>query len=320
MSASVRPRVVVSKCLGFERCRYNGDVISDDFVRELGAHVEFITICPEVEVGLGIPREPIRVVRGAGGLRLIQPATNRDVTDPMNSFCERFLGGLSGIDGFVLKSRSPSCGFKDVKVYGESGMVLSSAERHGFFGGAVVRRFPDKAVEDEGRLRNFLIRERFLCQLFAQARFRLLEPSTKALVRFQAENKYLLLAYNERVMRDLGRIVANPERKPVARVRAEYGRRLPAAFDRPAKYTAAINVLMHALGYFRDQLNSAEKAMFLDTLERYRRGRIPLSVPTAVLRSWIARFDQPYLAAQTFFGLYPDELVTISDSGKGRDG
>ncbi len=315
----MRPRVVVSRCLGFDHCRYNGEIIEDEFVRKLGEHVDFLPVCPEVEIGLGVPREPIRVVRTGAGLRLIQPATSRDVTDLMRAFSDSFLGGLDSVDGFVLKSRSPSCGFRDVKVYGESGMVLSSAERQGFFGGAVLKRFADRAVEDEGRLRNFLVRERFLCQLFAAVRFRCLERSMGALVKFHTENKYLLLAYDERVMRTLGRVVANSEHRPVEQVFAEYGRLLPTAFARPAKYTAAINVLMHALGYFRDRLSSAEKAMFLDILERYRRGRVPLSVPTAVLRSWAIRFEERYLAAQTFFAPYPDELVSISDSGKGRD-
>lgn len=316
----VRPRVVVSKCLGFDPCRYNGEIIRDDFVSKLGGHVDFVTVCPEMEVGLGVPRDPIRVVLVDGQRRLLQPSTGRDVSGSMREFCGRFLGGLGEVDGFILKSRSPSCGFKDVKVYGESGMVLASDRRQGFFGGAVVERFPDRAVEDEGRLRNYLIRERFLTMLFVLVRFSAAAAGLEMgrLVAFQAENKLLLLAYSEPTMRSLGRIVANPEHRPPAAVFADYGVLLPRAFRSPPKYSAAINVLDHARGYFKDRLSREEKAYFAETLERFRAGRVPLSVPAGIVRSWVARFGEEYLAGQRFFAPYPDELVEITDSGKGR--
>lgn len=317
---SARPRVVVSRCLGFDHCRYDGEMIRDDFVAKLGRHVEFVKVCPEMEIGLGVPRHPIRVVLADGERRLLQPLTGRDVSEPMREFCARFLDAVGEVDGFVLKSRSPSCGFKDVKVHGESGMVLPSDERHGFFGGAVVERFPGRAIEDEGRLRNYLIRERFLSLLFALARFRATatEPAIGRLVEFHARNKLLLFAYCEPVMRELGRIVANPEHRPPAEVFADYGELLATAFRSPPKYSAAINVLDHARGYFKDQLGREEKAYFSATLASYRAGRVPLSVPSGIVRSWVARFGVEYLAGQTFFTPYPDDLIEITDSGKGR--
>jgi uncharacterized protein YbgA (DUF1722 family)/uncharacterized protein YbbK (DUF523 family) len=295
-------------------------MIRDDFVAKLGRHVEFVKVCPEMEIGLGVPRHPIRVVLANGERRLLQPSTDRDVSEPMREFCERFLGGLGEVDGFILKSRSPSCGFKDVKIHGESGMVLPSIKRHGFFGGAVVERFPNRATEDEGRLKNYLIRERFLSLLFALARFRATEAERAVgrLVEFHARNKLLLLAYSETVMRELGRIVANPGRRPPAVVFADYGALLPTAFRSPPKYSAAINVLDHARGYFKDGLSREEKAHFSATLESYRAGRVPLSVPSGIVRSWVARFGEEYLADQTFFAPYPHDLVEITDSGKGR--
>jgi uncharacterized protein YbgA (DUF1722 family)/uncharacterized protein YbbK (DUF523 family) len=316
-----RPVVVVSKCLGFDHCRYNGEIVDDPQVRLLQEFVEFRPVCPEVEIGMGVPRDPIRVVLAQGEMRLAQPSTGRDFSEPMNDFSGRFLSGTGDVDGFVLKSRSPSCGTRDVKVYNETGNLLSAAQRQGFFGREVMRRFSELAVEDEGRLRNFLIRERFLSMLFALARFRVLagEPRMAGLVEFHARHKLLLFAYSEKTMRELGRIVANPGRSSVAEIFREYRERLPGAFLAPPKYTAAINVLMHALGYFSDKLNTQEKAFYLDALESFRKGRVPLSMPVGVLRSWIARFGEPYLAQQVFFEPYPLDLVAISDSGKGRD-
>ena len=126
------------------------------------------------------------------------------------------------------------------------------------------------------------------------------------------------MTYNEQVMRQLGKIGANEQHKPVAEVFREYGATLPLAFSAPPKYTAAINVLMHALGYFKQGLSAQEKTFFLDTLERYRHGKVPLSVPVGILRSWVVRFNEPYLAQQVMFQPHPEELTDIADSGKGR--
>ncbi len=321
MREFVRPTIIVSKCLGFAHCRYNGLTISDDFVEKLKPHVDFRPVCPEVEIGLGIPREPIRIVAADDELRLIQPATDIDVTDKMTEFTDSFLDSAGDADGFILKTRSPSCGPKDVKVYPGTGKVMSISRSAGFFGGAVVKKYPHLAVEDEGRLKNFGIREHFLTRLFAISSFRKVKESRsmKEIVRFHSENKYLLMAYKQETMRVLGRIVANLDKKDIDELMRDYEKHLSEALSEEPKYTSNINVLMHGLGYFSEKISSSEKAFFLDSLDRYREGRIPLSVPLNVLRSFIIRFQENYLMQQTFFEPYPEELVEISDSGKGRN-
>jgi uncharacterized protein YbgA (DUF1722 family)/uncharacterized protein YbbK (DUF523 family) len=321
MSGFPRPVVVVSKCLGFDHCRYNGEMVDDPFVRRLREFVDFSPVCPEMEIGLGVPRDPIRVILTEGEMRLAQPSTGKDFTAPMTAFCERYFSSLAGADGFLLKARSPSCGTRDVKIYNETGNLMSAAQRQGFFGRTAMHRYGDRLVEDEGRLRNFLIRERFLSLLFTLARFRDLaaEPTMARLTGFHARHKLLFMTYSETVMRQLGKVGANEEHKPLADVFRDYRTLLPRAFDRPPKYTAAINVLMHALGYFRDGLTANEKAFFLDSLQRYRTSKVPLSVPVGILRSWVVRFNQQYLAQQVLFQPYPEALVDIADSGKGRD-
>jgi len=317
-----RPRVGVSKCLGFAACRYNGQMISDEFVRRLTDHVDFVTVCPEMEVGLGCPRDPIRVVMISKQPRLMQPATGKDISDTMREFAGRFLDGLGPAEGFILKGRSPSCGIKDVKIYGGPEYNMPQGVGRGFFGGAVLDWLPEAAVEDEGRLSNFPLREHFLTKLFALAAFRQVArtPEMNNLITFHAAHKYLLMAYHQTELRVLGRIVANHDHRPVAEVFAEYGEHLAKALARPPRYTSMINVLMHALGYVSEGLGAAEKALFLDTLEKYRDGQVPLSVATMLLKSWAIRFNVPYLLEQTFLAPYPEALVAITDSGKGRGG
>ncbi len=322
MTEFARPRVVVSRCLGFAACRWNGAIISEPFVKRLDGHVTFCPVCPEVEIGLGCPRDPIRVVERDGERRLVQPATGRDVSETMRAYADRTLDAVGDVDGFLLKSRSPSCGVKDVKIYGGPEGKQPHARGEGFVGGAVIERLGHLAVEDEGRLNNFRIREHFLTNLFTLAAFREVRAAGRMrdLVDFHARNKGLLMGYNQTQMRALGRIVANHEQKPVADVFGAYGERLARALARPPRFTSMINVLMHALGHMAEGLQAEEKAFFLDGLQRYRAGKVPLSVLTTLVRSWAVRFDRPYLMEQTYLHPYPDALVEITDSGKGRGG
>lgn len=318
---SERPRLLFSACLGFEHCRYNGEIVRDEFCERLKQYVDSIAVCPEVAIGLGIPRDPIRLIYHEGYFRLIQPATGKDLTESMHRFASEFLLKLSSVDGFVLKSRSPSCGISDVKSYNEEGNLRPSLHRRGIFAAAVIEKFPLHPVEDEGRLKNFLIRESFLTRLFSLHRFRLLRsaPTMNKLVEFHTAHKFLLMAYDQRSLQTLGRLVANADHRPLNELLDEYESFLSQTLARPPKYTNAINVLLHTLGYFSRQLTSAEKGLFLDLLESYRTGRLPLSAPVSIVRSWIVRFDEQYLARQYFFRPYPEELQDISDSGKGRN-
>jgi uncharacterized protein YbgA (DUF1722 family)/uncharacterized protein YbbK (DUF523 family) len=320
MREFVKPIIVVSKCLGFANCRYNGAIINDDFVEKLKNFVEFKTVCAEVEIGLGTPREPVRVVKTNGNLKLIQPKTGIEFTDTMKDFSNSFIDSIGEADGFILKSRSPSCGIKDVKIYpsAESNMVMEKGS--GFFGGAVLEKFPYLPVEDEGRLTNFRIREHFLTSIYTFACFRKVKSSDsmKALVQFHSENKLQLMAYNQKEMRILGKITANTDKKEAKDAIKDYEQHLFKAFYQAPRYVSNINVLMHGLGYFSDSLSHEEKAFFLDSLEKYREGKVPLSVPLNILQSFIVRFKEDYLMKQTFFEPYPEGLVEITDSGKGR--
>jgi len=320
MGGTVAPKVVLSRCLGFDSCRYNGQMIHDRIVESIVPFIDPITVCPEMAIGLGVPRKPIRLVEDQGGRLLWQPETGRDVTAEMDSFTEEFLAGCTDVDGFILKYRSPSCGPSQVRIYHSRAPRAGHRKGSGAFGGRVVERFTGLAVEDEGRLQSFDIRQHFLTKLFALARFRVAASTGRMrdLVAFHAQHKLLLMAYNQAAMRRLGRIVANADRRPPAEVFTSYRMEFEAALARAPRRTSAINVLMHGFGYASDGLSAEERSFFLDSLERYRARQVPLSVPTSLIRSWIIRFDIDYLAEQAYFDPYPLELVSVLDSGKGR--
>lgn len=238
---TIRPCIFISRCLGFEHCRWNGEMITDDFVERLKSSVDVIHACPEMAIGLGCPRDPVRVVMINGVPELYQPASGKAWGASMRAWASDYIPTLpANIDGFILKSRSPSCGWKDVKVYHsvkpESGAGIGA----GLFGSAVLTAFGTRPIEDEGRLKNFVIRERFLGAIFTLARFRIVEQSgdPAALVEFHTRHKYFLMLYSEKEMRALGRIVANHEHLALPEVLCAYRAGLERASRNAALHRA----------------------------------------------------------------------------------
>jgi uncharacterized protein YbgA (DUF1722 family) len=255
-----------------------------------------------------------------GGFGLIQPETGLDLTEKIRGFSSGFLDGLEEIDGFILKNRSPSCGIGDVKFYAGPEKAAALGRTSGFFGAAVLEKFGDTAIEDEGRLNNLGIREHFLTRIFAFAGFRKLQASGSIhdLVRFHAANKLLLMAYNQTKMRELGRIVANKDRFPTATVLQLYRSCFTQALAKPPRHASPVNVLMHALGYFKKELSPREKRHFLAVLDAYRLGAAPLSSAVSIIRSWIVRFEIEYLHEQTFFDPFPEVLAAPDHAARDR--
>ena len=319
-----RPLIFVSKCIEFENCRYNGNIISSETVRYLKDYADFITACPEAEIGLGIPRDPIRIVSEDNELRLIQPKTGLDVTKKMNDYSEKLLESYKDkkIDGFILKSQSPSCAVKGAKVYPAKGRVRHVDSSPGFFGGKVREIFCDAIIEDEGRLRNFLIREHFYITVFTLARFRALmkEKNPGDLVEFHSRVKYLLMSYNQQKMRTLGKLVSKAGKKEIMEeVFLSYYAGLKDIFTKMPRISNIVNAIQHIMGYFKNDLSHDEKQFFNEKVESFRQKKVPLSVPLSILRSWVIRFDNKYLLKQLFFMPFPENLIDITDSGQGRN-
>lgn len=317
MTDFARPKLVISKCF-FEKVRYNGLGVNDSFVIQLKDHAKIITVCPEMEIGLGVPRKPIRVVEADGERKLIQPETGLDFTEAMQKFTGEFLASLKDIDGFIMKNASPSSGIKDVKIYPSAEHKSPNNRGAGFFGGAVVEQFSPLAVEDEGRLSNFTIRESFLTRIFQHADLRRVIQSGKMknLVDFHSKNKYLLMANNQKQLKILGKIVANSQKNDFDTVCSEYEQHFNLALSNVAGRGSHINVLMHTFGYFKDELESVEKANFIDLLDLYRNATVPLIAVTTLIKSWAVKYKKDYLLMQSYFRPFPEGLISLRDSGK----
>lgn len=274
-----KPRLVVSACLGFAAVRYSGELIPDKVVAALREHVDFLPVCPEVEIGLGVPRPVVRLVRGEGGIRMVQPRTGEDLTERMQAFGRGFLEGLGQVEGFLLKNRSPSCALKDAKVYAhpEGGGVVGKGA--GLFARLVEERFPLLPKEDEGRLTNARIRAQFLTRVFGLARLREVRDLA-SLQAFHARYKLLLMAYSQKEARALGRFLAEAQGRPFPEVHRAYEEGFLRATERPYRLGAMADALLHAFGHFKKALSPREKAHFLDLLLDFREERLPLEAPS----------------------------------------
>jgi uncharacterized protein YbgA (DUF1722 family)/uncharacterized protein YbbK (DUF523 family) len=302
-----RPRIVVSRCIEFDPCRYDGSKIPSPVVAHLKTHVACIPVCPEVEIGLGIPRATVRIVRIDGVDHLIQPATGRDVTRDMTGFASRFLDSLPPIDGFILKGGSPTSGTSGVRVYPSAERSQAIERTAGFFAREVLKRFSQLPIEDELRLNNARIRDHFLTRIFTLAAFRKVEETKdrEALMQFHAANKYLLMASHQGLLRDMGKRVASRKKSEPAELYSHYRTLLCAALSQVPRYTNNINVLQHALGHFSNRVTSDEKEYCLRLIDRYKAGHATLAEPRDLLRSWVIRFHEPSLMDQTFLPHIP---------------
>lgn len=318
-----RPRVVVSRCIEFDPCRYDGSKIPSVTVEHLKSFVDFIPVCPEVEIGLGIPRATVRIVRIESVDHLIQPATGRDVTDDMTRFATRFLESLPPVDGFILKTGSPTSGTSNVRVYPSAEKSMAIERSAGFFAREVLKRFSHLPIEDELRLNNARIRDHFLSCIFTLAGFREIAKTgdREALVRFHAANKLLLMACHQQLMREMGKWVANRARHDPDTLFVHYQEMLCAALSHVPRFTNNINVLQHAFGHFHNRVTTGEKEYCLRLIERYKNGHATLAEPRDLLRSWVIRFQEPTLMDQTFFAPYPFELADLPPdiTERGRD-
>lgn len=321
--SNVKPVVVVSRCLGFEACRYNGQLDGCNLVEKLKDFVEFITVCPEVQIGLETPREAIRLIKEdeASPMRLVQHVTERELGKEMVEFGEEFLLSIPKVDGFILKSKSPSCGIKEVKIYKGTQKGSASVKGRGLFGESVIVKFPSLPVEDDGRVKNYNIRQHFLTKLYIMKNFRVIKESMviEDLVEFHSTNKLLLMSYNQKQLKILGSILGSNGVLSVQQVYAEYEKNLTLALNKLPRYTSNINVLIKSMGYFSDKLTHREKEFILDTIEKYRQSKVPFSVPLYVIKSNAIRFEEKNLINQSFFEPYPLELDNVTDSGKGLD-
>ena len=317
-----RPKLYCSKCLGFCACWWNGQTQHSNFVESIEPHVDFVTHCPEVEIGLGVPRKWLRIILVDGEKKFVQPATKGDFTSDMQEYIERIMPTLKGLDGFILRKNSPSCSIESVRYYQDmekSSQVLSSGP--GLFGGAVITTYGDLPIESDGRLNNQRLRESFLTKIFTLALFRNVARSKKIkkLVDFHSTNKYLFMTFNQHKLRQLGQIVANRKQKSIERIFDDYSMGLRNLLSSQPRSSNVVNVLSKIYGYFSKYLSSGERRHFVQQLDTYRKGKASLTSLREILKLWSIRFEEDYILNQTLFQPFPEELNLICDAAKYQD-
>lgn len=307
------PRLGVSRCLMGDSVRYDGGHKLDRFLRDgLGKHVEYVPVCPEVECGLGIPREAMRLVGDPEAPRLLTIKSKIDLTERMRTFAAARVEALEaeGLCGFVFKSGSPSSGMERVKVYPEAG-GMAQLKGVGLFAAAFMARFPLLPVEEEGRLNDAGLRENFIERIFVMHRWRQLQAQGLGLGRlvdFHTRLKLLAMAHSPKHYTELGRLVAQGKALPLAELSARYLALLMECLRLKATVKKNVNVLAHVMGYFKRQLTADEKRELLEVLDGYSRELLPLIVPVTLLNHYVRKFGQAYLTEQWYLHPHPAEL------------
>jgi uncharacterized protein YbgA (DUF1722 family)/uncharacterized protein YbbK (DUF523 family) len=306
-------RVGISSCLLGEEVRYNGGHKRYHWATDvLSRYFTFVPVCPEVELGLGVPRETLRLVRDRGNLRLVAPATGADHTESMHRYAARRTKELARLDlsGYLLKKGSPSCGAERVRVYTTAGMPSSSDG--GFFAKALMTAMPLLPVEEEGRLNDPALRESFVERVFAYHRLRRLFRSRwkcADLIRFHAAEKILIMAHDPRAQTELGRIVAESKHLDRRQLADAYQRKFMEALGKPAPRRRQVNALQHMAGYLKQKIGSPDRRQIAEVIDDFRRGLIPVIVPLTLIRHYVKLHAVDYLEGQSYLEPHPKELM-----------
>lgn len=306
-------RLGISRCLLGDEVRFDGGHKRDQFLTDiLGRYVEWVPVCPEVEAGLGTPREAMRLVGNPHRPRLMTITSKHDHTEAMEAMVRERLDSLMKLDlsGFVFKRGSPSCGVERVRVYTTQGMP--SDRGAGIFAKAFTEQFPLIPVEEEGRLCDASLRENFIERVFCYRRLQDLVQNgvtRQALVRFHTIHKYLLLSHSPQHYKTMGRLVAQAEQYRPKDLTAKYAEHFMNTLAVRATVRKHVNVLQHIVGHFKKRLNPHEKAELLGVVSDYHHRLTPLIVPLTLIKHYVHRFDMSYIRDQVYLNPHPKELM-----------
>jgi uncharacterized protein YbgA (DUF1722 family)/uncharacterized protein YbbK (DUF523 family) len=306
-------RVGISSCLLGNEVRFDGGHKRDRYLTDtLGRFFEWVPVCPEVEMGLGTPRETLRLIGTPEAPRLVFGKSGGDQTEAMQAWARPRLDTLTKADlcGYILKSDSPSCGMERVRVYGSSG--IPSKTGVGIYARALAERFPLLPVEEEGRLHDLPLRENFVERVFSYRRWKDLvggRLTRGTLVEFHTRHKLLLLAHSPKHYTEMGRVVAKAKGLPPAELETRYGALFMTALRVKATTKKHSNVLQHILGYLKRDLDPRDKPELLSVMTDYARGLVPLIVPLTLLKHHLQRVGVPYILDQVYLNPHPKELM-----------
>ena len=305
-------KIGISRCLLGEKVRYDGGHKWDRFITDtLGNYVEFVPVCPEVEFGLGVPREAMHLEGNPADPRLVTIRTKTDHTEGMKNWALRRLPELEneGLCGFIFKSGSPSSGLERVKIYGEQGEPVKTGV--GIFARKFMSRFPLLPVEDEGRLHDPQLRENFIERIFALKRWREVmtqKAALKSLIDFHTSHKFLILSHSRKHYQQMGQLVARSDDLPLKERFAAYQALFLEALRIKTTLKKHTDVLRHVTGFFKKDISGDEKQELLEVIDHYKQGLIPLIVPVTLLRHYVRKYNQPYLKNQWYLEPHPLEL------------
>jgi len=306
-------KIGISSCLLGENVRYDGGHQLDRYITDtLGQYFEWVPVCPEVEYGLPVPRETMRLIGDPDSPHLITIRTGVDHTEGMLNYANKKVKELERekLCGFIFKSRSPSSGISGVKVYTPSGMP--SHRGVGIFGGSFTRCFPLIPVIDDGRLHDPSLRENFIERVFVYKRWQEFIKKggvIKDLILFHTEHKLLILSHSPKHFSTLGRLVANAKKYQSEELYSEYIKIVMEGLSLIATIKKNTNVLLHIIGYFKKQLSANDKQELLEVIENYHKGFVPLIVPITIIKHYVRKFDEPYLKRQYYLNPHPLELM-----------
>lgn len=311
--ASEPIRIGISSCLLGQEVRFDGGHKHDRYLTgTLSQYFEWVPICPEVEIGLGTPRETIRLVQIGNQTRLRTTKTDVDLTDRMQGYADERVATLANenLSGYIFKKDSPTCGMERVKLYQAKGPGKRVGV--GLFAAALIHHFPHLPVEEEGRLCDPRLRENWVERVFAYHAMQQLWNGRWRignLVDFHTRHKFVLLAHDEAKYRELGRLVANAKSTPRHELRERYETTFMAGLKRIATPRKNVNVLQHLLGFFSKQLDTGSRQEIVSHIEDYHRGLVPLVVPLTLIRHYVRLLDIDYLSDQVYLNPHPKELA-----------
>jgi len=305
-------QVGISSCLLGQEVRFDGGHKRDSYVTgTLSEYFDFVPFCPEAAVGLGVPRQPIRLVRRGEEIRAVGVRTPElDPTDDLAALANRTTRQLGCLSGYILKNASPSCGMERVKVYNEKGMPDRIGV--GIYAKVLMDKLPLLPVEEEGRLGDAVLRENFIERVFVYHRWQQLLRdglTPPDLVEFHSDHKYLIMAHNQESYRQLGRMVADAGKADLTQLAADYVATLMTALKQPATPRQHVNVLQHLLGYLKAHLDKIDREEMVETIAQYRQGLLPLIVLITLIRHHFRRHPDPYVMRQYYLAPHPKELM-----------
>jgi uncharacterized protein YbbK (DUF523 family)/uncharacterized protein YbgA (DUF1722 family) len=309
MSSFSRPRIGISKCLEFDMCRYDGSRINNNFVRIMRKYVDFITVCPEVAIGLGSPRKPIRLVNIDGQKNLYQPSTEKNLTDDMHNFTKKFVASNTKLDGFIFKRDSPTCGINDVRLYHKLGDHVGYDKTSGMFSEGVLMEFHGIVKEDEKRLNNIFIRENFLTRIFVLADLResLESNSLQKLFEFFSKNMLLFLCHDEKLTAQLG-LLFKTENSFII-LSKKFKNTVPKILSCTPKKNTIIDTYNYIFSLIQLNLSESEKSHYYSLIRGFENNLILNSEISTLLYSWTLRYNLKSIITQSLFNPFPKNLL-----------